>query len=55
MQNEKDVLLAELHEKMEREMKQYEVKVLAMPPERILEEAYHYTIYREIFLSYEGK
>ena len=49
MQNEKDVLLAELREKMEREMKQYEVILLAMPPERILEEAYHYTIYREIF------
>ncbi|MBQ8496216.1 MAG: DUF3848 domain-containing protein [Clostridia bacterium] len=48
MQNEKDVLLAELREKMEREMKQYEEKLIAMPPERILEEAYHYTIYREI-------
>ena len=48
MQNEKDVLLAELLEKMEREMKQYEVKLLAMPPKQILEEAYHYTIYREI-------
>ena len=48
MQNEKDVLLAELHEKMEREMKQYEEKLLVMPPEKILEEAYHYTIYREI-------
>lgn len=48
MQNEKEVLLAELHEKMEREMKQYEEKLITMPPERILEEAYHYTIYREI-------
>ena len=53
MQNEKDVLLAELREKMEREMKQYEVKLLAMPPEKILEEAYHYTIYREIFCLLE--
>ena len=48
MQNEKEVLLAELHEKMEREMKQYEEKLIAMPPEKILEKAYQYTIYREI-------
>ena len=48
MQNEKDMLLAELREKIEREMRQYEEKLMAMPPERILEEAYQYTIYREI-------
>ena len=53
IQNEKDVLLAELREKKKREMEQYEVKLLAMTPERILEEAYHYTIYREIFCLME--
>ena len=47
------MLLAELREKKKREMEQYEVKLLSRTPERILEEAYHYTIYREIFCLME--